>query len=161
MAHFHFTGCRNLVSGVVKSESSSPAAVLSSVCYWLFWTFGLSRVTFLLITKLRQMICFASSCGIIQNHSSYKPQCEGCLTVHLPHEITWNANLMQQGNFINVFLARHVSGIYAHHQEHWMLCCSKWFSAPSFWMGGGLESRCVGRVYGADVAARRTAPSAP
>jgi len=29
-----------------------------------------------------------------------------------------------------------------------MLSCSIWFSAPSFWMGGGLESRCVGRVYG-------------
>ena len=25
---------------------------------------------------------------------------------------------MQQVNFINVFLARHVSGTYAHHQEH-------------------------------------------
>ena len=35
-----------------------------------------------------------------------------------------------------------------------MLSCSIWFSAPSFWMGGGLESRCVGRVYGADGAAR-------
>jgi len=33
-----------------------------------------------------------------------------------------------------------------------MLSCSIWFSAPSFWMGGGLESRCVGRVYGVDVA---------
>jgi len=43
---------------------------------------------------------------------------EGCLTVHLPHEIMWNANLMQLGNFIDVFLARHVSGTYAHHQEH-------------------------------------------
>jgi len=32
-----------------------------------------------------------------------------------------------------------------------MLSCSIWLSAPSFWMGGGLESRCVGRVYGADV----------
>ena len=31
-----------------------------------------------------------------------------------------------------------------------MLSCSIWFSAPSFWMGGGLESYCVGRVYGAD-----------
>jgi len=31
-----------------------------------------------------------------------------------------------------------------------MLSCSLWFSAPNFWMGGGLESRCVGRVYGAD-----------
>ena len=35
-----------------------------------------------------------------------------------------------------------------------MLSCSIWFSAPSFWMGGGLESRCVGRVYGADGAVR-------
>ena len=26
-------------------------------------------------------------------------------------EITWNASLMQQGNFIDVFLARHVSGV--------------------------------------------------
>ena len=33
-----------------------------------------------------------------------------------------------------------------------MLSCSIWFSAPSFWMGGGLESRCVGRVCGADGA---------
>ena len=59
---------------------------------------------------------------------------------------------MQQGNFINVFLARHVSGTYAHHQEHQTLSCNIWFSAPSFWKGGGLESRCVGRVCGADVA---------
>jgi len=42
-----------------------------------------------------------------------------------------------------------------------MLSCSIWFSAPSFWMGGGLESRCLGRVYGADGAVRRTVPSAP
>ena len=33
-----------------------------------------------------------------------------------------------------------------------MLSFSIRFSAPSFWMGGGLESRCVGRVYGADGA---------
>jgi len=42
-----------------------------------------------------------------------------------------------------------------------MLSCSIWLSAPSFWMGGVLESRCVGRVYGADGAVRLTAPSAP
>ena len=36
-----------------------------------------------------------------------------------------------------------------------------WFSAPDFWMGGGPESCCVGRLYGADGAVRRTAPSAP
>jgi len=33
-----------------------------------------------------------------------------------------------------------------------MLSCSIWFSAPSFWMGGSLESRCIGCVYGADGA---------
>jgi hypothetical protein len=65
---------------------------------------------------------------------------EGCLNVHLPHEIILNANLMQQGNFINIFLARHISGTYAHHHEHQTLSCSIWFPAPSFWMGGGLES---------------------
>ena len=37
-----------------------------------------------------------------------------------------------------------------------MLSCSVWFSAPSFWMGGGLESRCVGRVYGANGAVHGT-----
>ena len=37
-----------------------------------------------------------------------------------------------------------------------MLSCSIWFSAPSFWMDGGLESRCVGRVYGADGAVHGT-----
>ena len=36
-----------------------------------------------------------------------------------------------------------------------MLSCSIWFSAPSFWSGGGLESHCVGRVYSADGAVRR------
>ena len=33
-----------------------------------------------------------------------------------------------------------------------MLSCSIRFCAPSFWMGGGLNSRCVGRVYDADGA---------
>jgi len=37
-----------------------------------------------------------------------------------------------------------------------MLSCSIWFSATSFWVGGGLESRCVGRVYGADGAVTRS-----
>jgi len=61
---------------------------------------------------------------------------------------------MQPVNFIDVFLARHVSGTYAHHQEHLMLSCSIWFSAPSFGMGGGLENRCESRVCGADGAVR-------
>ena len=40
-----------------------------------------------------------------------------------------------------------------------MLSCSIRFSAPSFWMGGGLESRCVGRVYGADGVVQDNHPS--
>ena len=36
-----------------------------------------------------------------------------------------------------------------------MLRCSVWFSALSFWMGGGLESRCAGRVCGVDGAVRQ------
>ena len=35
----------------------------------------------------------------------WKDVFEGCLTVQLPHEIMWNANLMQQGDFIDKFLA--------------------------------------------------------
>jgi len=60
---------------------------------------------------------------------------------------------MQLGDFNDVFLALRVSGTYANHQEHYMLSCSIWFSAPSFWMDGGRESRCV---YGADGAVRGT-----
>jgi len=56
--------------------------------------------------------------------------------------------LIPEDNFIDVFLARHVSGAHAHHQE--ILSCTIWFSAPSFWVGGGPESFCVGRVCGAD-----------
>jgi hypothetical protein len=37
-----------------------------------------------------------------------------------------------------------------------MLSCSIWFSAPSLWMGGGPESRCVGRVCGLDGAVQGT-----
>jgi len=39
-----------------------------------------------------------------------------------------------------------------------MLSCNIRFPAPSFWMDGGLESRCVGRVYGADGAVVRHHP---
>ena len=88
--------------------------------------------------------------SLFTKNISLNAQFEGCLTARLLLEITWNANLMQLGNFINVFLVQHVSGTYAHNQQHWKLSCSIWFSAPSFWMGGGLESRCVGRVYGAE-----------
>ena len=68
------------------------------------------------------------------------------------HEIMWNANLMQQGNFIDVFLTRHVSGTYAHHQEHYILSCSIWFSAPFLdgWWWSSAQT-----IYD------RTAPSAP
>jgi len=36
-----------------------------------------------------------------------------------------------------------------------MLSCSIWFSAPSLLMGGGPESRFIGRVYGMDGAVAR------
>jgi len=39
-----------------------------------------------------------------------------------------------------------------------MLSCSIWFSAPSFGVGDGLESRCIGRVYGVDGAVRLSRP---
>ena len=42
-----------------------------------------------------------------------------------------------------------------------MLSCSIWFSEPRFWMGGGLDSRCVGRVYGADGAVEDARSSNP
>ena len=35
-----------------------------------------------------------------------------------------------------------------------MLSCSLWFSAPSLWMDGGLESHCVGHVCGPGGAMR-------
>jgi len=89
-----------------------------------------------------------------RNESYRTLKIDGCLILHLPHEIKWNVNLMQLGKFIDVFLALHVSGTYAHHQEHLVLSCSIWFSAPSFWMVGSLESCCVGRVYGTDGAVR-------
>jgi len=37
-----------------------------------------------------------------------------------------------------------------------MLSCSIWFSAPNFWLGGGLERCCIGRVYGVDGAVHGT-----
>jgi hypothetical protein len=58
--------------------------------------------------KLDNIFCY--------NICTYFP--EGCLTVHLPHEINLNASLMKLGNFIDVFLAGYVSGAHAHHQEH-------------------------------------------
>ena len=37
-----------------------------------------------------------------------------------------------------------------------MLSCSVWFSEPSLWMSGGLESHCMGRVCGVDCAIHTT-----
>ena len=53
--------------------------------------------------------------GLLTSTGTLIEQIEGCLTLQIRHEKIWNANLMQHGNFINVFLARHVSGTYAHH----------------------------------------------
>jgi len=54
--------------------------------------------------------CISISSPVCSEHTLLL---DGCLTVHLPHEIRWNANLMQLGNFIDVFLAQCVSGTYA------------------------------------------------
>jgi len=59
---------------------------------------------------------------------------------------------MQRGNFIGVFLARHVSGYIRPSSGVLDVALQHMFSAPNFWMDGGLQSRCVGRVYGADGA---------
>jgi len=40
-----------------------------------------------------------------------------------------------------------------------MSSCSIRFSAPSFWMGGDLDSRCVGRIYVAAPSAPYTRPT--
>jgi len=58
---------------------------------------------------------------------------------------------MQLGNFIDVFLARHVLGAYALHEEHLMLGCSVWVSAPSFWIGTASHGtiRTVHTTYAA------------
>jgi len=65
---------------------------------------------------------------------------------------------MQLGYFIDLFLSRHVSGTYAHHQEHLMLSCSIWFPAPSFWMDGGVESRTIRTVHTTYAALSRPPP---
>ena len=71
----------------------------------------------------REMTIFTLVQGVISLKSAIHIGFEGCLTVHLPREKMWNANLMQQGNFIDIFLARHVSGTCTHHQEHYILSC--------------------------------------
>jgi len=56
--------------------------------------------------------------GQVVDFSEHGNKLVGCLTVHLPQEIKRNASLVQLGNFTDAFLARHVSGTYAHHEEH-------------------------------------------
>ena len=70
------------------------------------------------MNALSSNYCTLKSCRFDKIYTNYYDTLEGCLTVHFSHEIKRNANLMQIGNFIDVFLARHVSGTYAHHQEH-------------------------------------------
>jgi len=72
---------------------------------------------------------------------------EGCLTVYLPHEIKWNVNLMQLGDFVDVFLARHAVARHHPHRTHDLhsgsqdhhpspnsvqktICCNSTSSAP-------------------------------
>ena len=81
------------------------------VIYWFSMATTVTRTHLIVTLKVHCLSCFTMEwCKTFFF--------EGCLTVHLPHAIMWNAYLMQLGNFIDVFLARHVSGTYAHHQEH-------------------------------------------
>jgi len=54
---------------------------------------------------------------------------------------------MQQGDFINVFLARHVSSTYAHQQEHYyvelqhMVFCTEFLDG--WWSSEPLRRSCV------------------
>jgi len=126
---------RVLISCVVRFVSVRPRVILwKSVFIYHCCNFCSSGV--------------ATFCWRPERIITWPPLTEVTNLNKITFEIKWNANLMQQGNFIDVFLARHVSGAYAHHQEHQMLSCSIWFSPPSFWMGGRLESRCLGRVDG-------------
>ena len=74
-------------------------------------------------------------------------QIEGCLTVYLPHEIIWNANLMQQGNFIDVFLARHFFGYIRPSSGAWdvelqhMVLCTEFLDG--WWSWEPLRRSCV------------------
>ena len=56
--------------------------------------------------------------ALLRANLSILREAELHLSFILGPEVMWNANLMQLGNFIDVFLARHVSGTYADHQEH-------------------------------------------
>ena len=64
-------------------------------------------------------------------------------------EIIWNANLMQQGNFINVFLARRVSGTYARPSSgtsdvelQRMVFCTEFLD--EWWSWEPLHRSCMG-----------------
>ena len=54
-------------------------------------------------------MCIANSIHYLVLPLSVSNITEGCLTLHLPHEIIWNASVIQQGNFIDVFLAGHMA----------------------------------------------------
>jgi hypothetical protein len=79
---------------------------LQSLC--LFYNLSRCILLFFLYISSLLLLFFRVSCF---NGPVLKTvlQLEGCLTLHLPNEIKWNANLMHVGNFIDVFLDRHVS----------------------------------------------------
>ena len=75
-----------------------------------FMLHTLSQIfTTLFLKNIQQFYNYCRMCDIMLNQAKeFDFSCE----------IIWNANLMQQSNFIDVFLAPHVSGTYAHHLEH-------------------------------------------
>jgi len=113
-----------LIYGLINSAVSSSGDMVSHsmmICETMekFWSdFGLIWGSILMSVwrdwekswKTYQDNCSTHFYNLFLGNQFYKRNCL--------NEIMWNANLIQQGNFIDVFLARYVSGTYAHHQEH-------------------------------------------
>ena len=68
----------------------------------------------LLCTSVWPEIIF-QGCSV---HQAVRPGRSYIPIFEVRYEINFNVNLTQEGNFIDIFLAGHVSGTYAHHQEH-------------------------------------------
>jgi len=75
------------ITSCLSSHATVPSGLVSLCIHFLSCTYWTSP-----------------RCILPTSRQTYKiSKLEGCLTVYLNHEIMWNANLMQRGNFIDVF----------------------------------------------------------